>query len=136
MPVEQALECVLGFTAANDVSARCWQSDTSDSGRCLAGDQDYHPQPIGQWSFSKSFDSHCPLGPALLTTDEPGFADGSGLLLTTRLNGKVMQNQTTSDLIFNISAIVAYLTQGTTVSSRVVIASDAPTHPVAAVAVA
>ena len=60
-------------------------------------------RPIGQWSFSKSFDTHCPLGPALLATDEPSMAysNGSGLLLQTHLNGKLMQNQTTSDLIFS-----------------------------------
>jgi 2-keto-4-pentenoate hydratase/2-oxohepta-3-ene-1,7-dioic acid hydratase in catechol pathway len=43
VPISDALGCILGFTAANDVSARCWQSDTSDGQRCLAGDQSYHP---------------------------------------------------------------------------------------------
>lgn len=88
VPAAQAIErCVLGFTASNDVSGRCWQGDASDGKRCLAGDQSYHPQPIGQWSFSKSFDTHCPIGPSLLTPDAGTSADGSGLLLQTHLNG-------------------------------------------------
>ena len=128
VPASRALECVLGFTAANDVSARCYQSDTSDTKRCLSGDSAYHPAPIGQWSFSKSFDTHCPLGPALLTVDEPSgaFTNGSGLRLSTRLNGRVMQNQSTSDLIFNVSAIVAYLTQGTTIEAGTVVVTGTP----------
>merc|ERR1711939_842246 len=69
---EDALDCVLGYTVANDVSARCWQ-DTKNGNKtrqtCLGNS--------GQWSFSKSFDTHCPLGPALVTKEELG--DGSGL---------------------------------------------------------
>jgi len=123
-----AMGCVLGFTAANDVSARCWQADKTAPDKCLLQNETYHPKPIGQWSFSKSFDSHCPLGPALLTTDDPSgrFKDGSGLQLQTHLNGKLMQNQTTSDLIFNISKIVAFLSQGTTIDAGTVVVTGTP----------
>ena len=95
--LETALDCVLGYTAANDVSARCWQSDTSVSAQCLAGNETYHPAPIGQWSFSKSFDTHCPLGPSLVARSVLG--DARGLRLQTHLNGRLMQDDRTDDMI-------------------------------------
>jgi 2-keto-4-pentenoate hydratase/2-oxohepta-3-ene-1,7-dioic acid hydratase in catechol pathway len=98
--LENALDCVLGYTAANDVSARCWQADTSAAEQCLMQNESYHPKPIGQWSFSKSFDTHCPLGPALVLKSVLG--DARGLRLQTHLNGKLMQDDDTSDMIFDI----------------------------------
>tara|TARA_B110000208_G_C11653962_1_gene389068 strand:+ start:164 stop:979 length:816 start_codon:yes stop_codon:yes gene_type:complete len=98
-----AMDCVLGFTVANDVSARCWQADTSIPAQCYTHNESYHPHPVGQWSFSKSFDTHCPLGPVLVMTSVIG--DGSGLQLQTHLNGKLMQNDSTSDMIFSIPKV-------------------------------
>jgi len=112
---EDALSCVLGYTVCNDVSARCFQSDAKGDG-C--------PGNGGQFSFSKGFDTHAPLGPALLTTDELG--DASDLTLTTRVNGKIRQNVSTSELIYGVKKIVAFVTTGTTVDAGTVICSGTP----------
>ena len=80
---DQALDCVMGYTIANDVSARCWQDARAmnrTGNKCLANS--------GQWSFSKSFDTHCPLGPAIVHKDELGDA-------TTAGNSKVLRRPST-----------------------------------------
>ena len=77
-------------------------------------------------SYSKSFDTHCPLGPALLLSNPSGrwggddntyaekgsYRDGSGLLLQTYLNGKLMQNTSTSDMIFDVARIISFISVG------------------------
>ena len=78
----------------------------------------------GQWSFSKSFDTHCPLGPAIVHKDELG--DASGLMVRMTLNGQVMQNESTTDMIFNVRKIVEFITKGTTVEAGTVIVSGTP----------
>jgi len=112
---DDALSCVLGYTVCNDVSARCYQSDAKGDG-C--------PGNGGQFSFSKGFDTHAPLGPALITTDELG--DASDLVLTTRVNGKIRQNVSTSDLIYGVKKIVSFVTMATTVDAGTVICSGTP----------
>lgn len=86
VPVSRAMEYVLGFTCANDVTAR-----------------DLQP-PDGQWTISKSFDTFMPLGPII--TDE---VDITNLKIQSRLNGKVMQNSNTGNLIFKVDFLVSYL---------------------------
>ena len=116
---EDALDCVLGYTVANDVSARCWQDSKNGNKThqtCLGNS--------GQWSFSKSFDTHCPLGPALVTKDELG--DGSGLNLTMHLNGELMQSDSSSDMIFDVRKIIEFITIGTTVEAGTVILTGTP----------
>ena len=116
---DQALDCVMGYTIANDVSARCWQDARAmnrTGNKCLANS--------GQWSFSKSFDTHCPLGPAIVHKDELG--DASGLMVRMTLNGQVMQNESTTDMIFNVRKIVEFITKGTTVEAGTVIVSGTP----------
>jgi len=86
---DRALDAVAGYLCANDVSARNLQY----------GD--------GQWTRGKGFDTFCPLGP-----DEPvpvsELGDGSGLRVVQRLNGEVLQDGNTRDLIFDVPFLVAY----------------------------
>jgi 2,4-didehydro-3-deoxy-L-rhamnonate hydrolase len=85
---DRALELVAGYTVANDVSARNLQY--SD----------------GQWLRGKSFDTFCPLLPALVPIDELG--DASGLRIVQRLNGQTLQDSNTSDLIHDVPHVVAH----------------------------
>ena len=75
-----AMSCVLGYTAANDVSARDWQRQKKLGG--------------GQFARGKSFDGFCPLGPCLVSADE--IPDPNALRIQTILNGQVMQDHTTA----------------------------------------
>ncbi len=106
--VASALSYVLGYTAANDVSARKWQK--SGGG--------------GQWIRGKSFDTFCPLGPALVTADE--IPDPMTLRIKTVLNGQVMQDHTTGDMIFSVSELVSRLSQDTTLLPGTVILTGTP----------
>jgi 2-keto-4-pentenoate hydratase/2-oxohepta-3-ene-1,7-dioic acid hydratase in catechol pathway len=103
-----ALNFVLGYTAANDVSARRWQGKRG----------------AGQWVRGKSFDTFCPLGPELVTAAE--LPDPQNLRLTCELNGKVMQDANTSDMIFPVAELIAYLSTGTTLLPGSVILTGTP----------
>ena len=85
---EQAAANILGVTCGNDVSARTWQSNDL------------------QWWRAKSSDTFGPVGPAIATD-----LDYSDLRLQTRINGKVVQSQTTADLIFPVPVIVSFISQ-------------------------
>lgn len=108
VPAERALDYVLGYTAANDVSARDWQLEWGG----------------GQWSRAKSFDGFCPLGPVLVTTDE--IPDPGTLGLATRVNGETVQDWTTSDMIFDVPTILAFLCADTTLLPGTVILTGTP----------
>ena len=103
-----ALRFVLGFTCANDVSARDWQKKKGG----------------GQWSRGKSFDSFCPLGPCLVTTDE--IPDPSGLAIRTILNGETVQDCNTGDMIFDVPALIEFLSGSTTLLAGAVILTGTP----------
>jgi len=105
-----ALEYVFGYTAANDVSARDWQND-----RNLGG---------GQWARGKSFDGFCPLGPCIVTADE--IPDPNSLRLRTILNGNVMQDHTTADMIFDVPALIESLSSTMTIRAGTVILTGTP----------
>jgi 2-keto-4-pentenoate hydratase/2-oxohepta-3-ene-1,7-dioic acid hydratase in catechol pathway len=106
-----ALGYVLGFTCANDVSARDWQIARGGS----------------QWCRGKTFDTFCPLGPCLVTPDETGDAgDGGGLGIRTILNGQVVQDSNTSDMIFDVPALVEFLSGSTTLLPGTVILTGTP----------
>lgn len=107
IPEERALAHVLGYTAANDVSARRWQKHNG-----------------GQWVRGKSFDGFCPLGPALVTRDE--VPDPQGVGLRTLLNGRVMQEGSTADMIFSVARLVSFLSQDTTLLPGTVILTGTP----------
>jgi acylpyruvate hydrolase len=106
IPVERALEHVVGYTVFNDVSARNFQ--VSDS----------------QWLRVKSFDSFAPMGPYLVTADELG--DGSGLDITCRVNGEVRQSSNTRHLIFNVPFLVSYISRVMTLMPGDVISTGTP----------
>jgi 2-keto-4-pentenoate hydratase/2-oxohepta-3-ene-1,7-dioic acid hydratase in catechol pathway len=108
VPVSAALDYVLGYTIGNDVSARRWQKNAG----------------AGQWVRGKSFDTFCPLGPALATKNE--IPDPQALRITCRLNGKIMQDADTSDMIFPVAEIIAYLSQDTTLSPGTLILTGTP----------
>ena len=104
---EEALDYVIGYTCANDVSARWWQKNTG-----------------GQWIRGKSFDSFCPIGPAIVTADEIG--DPQSLILTSTLNGKVMQQGDTSDMIFTVAQLISFISRDTTLLPGTVILTGTP----------
>ncbi|MBI2823095.1 MAG: fumarylacetoacetate hydrolase family protein [Planctomycetia bacterium] len=104
----EALNYVLGYTAANDVSARKWQ---------LHGGG-------GQWVRGKSFDTFCPLGPALVPAEE--ITDPQALSVRTVLNGQTVQDHTTGDMIFPIRKLISFLSQDTTLSPGTVILTGTP----------
>lgn len=108
IPVESAMDAVFGYCCANDVSARRWQKHAG----------------AGQWTRGKSFDTFCPLGPALVTKDE--IADPHALHIQTELNGKVMQQSNTASMIYNIPKIISYLSQDTTLLPGTVILTGTP----------
>lgn len=103
-----AFRFVLGYTCANDVSARDWQKQKGG----------------GQWSRGKSFDSFCPLGPCLVTTDE--IPDPSGLAIRTILNGETVQDCHTGDMIFDVPALIEFLSGSTTLLAGAVILTGTP----------
>lgn len=105
---EDALKYVIGYTAANDVSARDWQIKWSG----------------GQWCRGKTFDTFCPLGPCLVTPDE--IPNPNDLALSTRLNGQVMQSSRTNDMIFNVATLISFLSGSTTLQPRTVILTGTP----------
>jgi 2-keto-4-pentenoate hydratase/2-oxohepta-3-ene-1,7-dioic acid hydratase in catechol pathway len=103
-----ALDFVLGYTAANDVSARDWQNRLSG----------------GQFCQGKSFDTFCPLGPVLVTRDE--IPDPGQLRIRTILNGQVMQDWSTSDMVFDVPALIEFLSGSKTLLPGTVILTGTP----------
>lgn len=93
---ENALDYVLGYTCANDVSARDHQIK-------LGG---------GQWCRGKFFDTFAPLGPCLVTSDE--IPNPNNLKIATILNGERVQDWNTDDMIFDVPTLIAYLSGSTT----------------------
>ena len=107
---ERALDYVLGYTCANDVSARDWQRE-----KRLGG---------GQFARGKSFDGFCPLGPWIVTADE--VPDPNALRLRTILNGQVMQDHTTGDMIFDVPTLIESLSSTMTLRPGAVILTGTP----------
>lgn len=103
-----ALDFVLGYTCANDVSARWWQKKGSG----------------GQFNRGKSFDTFCPLGPTVVPTAD--IADPQALQVTCRVNGETMQDAPTSQMIFSIRTLIAELSRGTTLLPGTVILTGTP----------
>jgi acylpyruvate hydrolase len=103
---EDALSYVAGYTVGNDVSARDLQFRTS------------------QWTTGKMLDTFCPLGPALVTRDE--VADPNQLAIKTTLNGQVMQEGNTADMIFRVPFIVSYISEIATLEPGDVILTGTP----------
>jgi 2-keto-4-pentenoate hydratase/2-oxohepta-3-ene-1,7-dioic acid hydratase in catechol pathway len=106
----QALEYVFGYTCANDVSSRDWQRDKNLGG--------------GQWARGKSFDGFCPMGPCIVTRDE--IPDPNALRVKTTLNGQIMQDHTTADMIFDVPALIESLSSTMTLRPGTVILTGTP----------
>jgi 2-keto-4-pentenoate hydratase/2-oxohepta-3-ene-1,7-dioic acid hydratase in catechol pathway len=100
---EEAPKYIFGVTAGNDVSERDWQRDDL------------------QWFRAKASDTFGPLGPAIVTG-----LNHNDLLLQTRVNGKVLQKQRTSDLLFDVEDIVSYISQFVTLMPGDVIYTGTP----------
>ncbi len=105
---EDALDYVLGYTCAHDVSEREWQINRGGS----------------QWCRGKTFATFCPLGPCLVTTDE--ITDPHTLRIKTTLNGEVMQDWSTDDMIFNVPKLIEFLSAGTRLLPGTVILTGTP----------
>ena len=105
---QHALDYVLGYTCANDVSARDWQLKFGG----------------GQWCRGKTFDTFCPLGPCLVTADE--IPDPGQLKIRTILNGEKVQDWTTSDMIFDVPTLIEFLSASTTLPPGTVILTGTP----------
>ena len=103
-----ALDHVLGYSCANDVSARDWQKEKGG----------------GQFCRGKTFDTFCPLGPCLVTTDE--IKDPNALSLRTTVNDEVMQEASTSDMIFDVPTLIEFLSGSTTLLPGTVILTGTP----------
>jgi acylpyruvate hydrolase len=106
VPEELALEHIAGYTLLNDLSARDYQFKTP------------------QWMPGKVFDGSAPCGPALVTPDEVGPHDAIEFEL--RLNGELMQQGTTADLVHSIPALVAYLSMLMTLEPGDIVSTGTP----------
>jgi 2-keto-4-pentenoate hydratase/2-oxohepta-3-ene-1,7-dioic acid hydratase in catechol pathway len=99
---------IAGYCPGHDVSARDWQLR----------------KPGGQWLLGKSFDTFAPFGPALVTADE--IDDPGQLRIQLRLNGRTMQDSSTSQFIFNVDELLAYVSQVCTLEPGDVIFTGTP----------
>lgn len=99
---------VLGYSIANDISARWWQKQGSG----------------GQFCRGKSFDTFCPIGPHITPTSQ--VPDPQRLTLETRLNGEVVQSASTGEMIFPVAHLVAELSRGATLPPGTVILTGTP----------
>lgn len=106
--LDNALDFVAGYTCANDISARDWQIKWGQ----------------GQFVRGKTFDTFCPLGPALVTPDEVG--DPHKLSISQTLNGETVQDATTEELIFSIPELIVFLSGSTTLAPGTVILTGTP----------
>jgi 2-keto-4-pentenoate hydratase/2-oxohepta-3-ene-1,7-dioic acid hydratase in catechol pathway len=97
---------ILGYTCANDISERVIQREEMDMGCLLVG---------------KAYDSFCPLGPVIVTDLDP-----SSLRIMARINGQTRQDSNTSDLLFDVPALVSYLSQSITLEPGDVIITGTP----------
>jgi 2-keto-4-pentenoate hydratase/2-oxohepta-3-ene-1,7-dioic acid hydratase in catechol pathway len=100
----QALDYVAGYTIVNDVSARDWVAPIFAATGVMG--------PIHAWEHNllgKMFPTFCPMGPVLATKDE--LPDPGNVKLQTRLNGKVMQDASTDDLVFSVVQLIEYYSQ-------------------------
>jgi len=100
---DEALDCLLGYTAANDVSARDWQAREN------------------QWVRAKSFDTFLPLGPVIVSDLNP-----DSLKVSTRVNGKTTQDSNTSDMIFACAFLIHEISQVMTLEPGDVIITGTP----------
>jgi 2-keto-4-pentenoate hydratase/2-oxohepta-3-ene-1,7-dioic acid hydratase in catechol pathway len=99
-------EHVFGYTIINDVSARDFQMATT------------------QWMIGKTFDTFCPMGPSIVTADE--IPDPHALAISLSIGGEMLQSSNTSNLIFGIPKLIAYLSSVFTLQSGDIISTGTP----------
>jgi 2-keto-4-pentenoate hydratase/2-oxohepta-3-ene-1,7-dioic acid hydratase in catechol pathway len=104
--VSSALDLVAGYICLNDVSARDVQFAD------------------GQWTRGKSFDTFCPVGPALVPASS--VPDPQALRIRCLLNGETMQDATTADMIFSVAEVIAFISASIALEPGDVIASGTP----------
>ena len=114
---DEALDYVLGYTCANDVSARWWQKHGGG----------------GQFVRGKGFDTFCPLGPVIVPqvgrgegNSAEGIADPQSLRLRALLNDRVMQDDSTASMMFSVADLIARLSRDTTLRPGTVILTGTP----------
>jgi 2-keto-4-pentenoate hydratase/2-oxohepta-3-ene-1,7-dioic acid hydratase in catechol pathway len=100
---EDALDAVLGYTCVNDVTVRDLQKKD------------------GQWARAKGFDTFCPIGPRVVAGLDP-----RDLHIVTRVNGNVRQDSSTSDMIFDVAALIAFCSKHMTLEAGDVISTGTP----------
>ncbi len=105
---QQASDGIFGYSVGHDVSARDWQKN----------------KPGKQWFLGKSFDSFAPLGPAIVTADS--VPDPSNLRISCKINGELLQNSSTKELIFKPIELVSYISQVMTLEPGDVIFTGTP----------
>ena len=105
--LDDALPAIGGITCVHDVSGRRAQLET----------------PLRQFDYGKSFDTFCPLGPSVASTDGVDFAD---IDVELAIDGEVMQSSNTKHLIFSVAEIIEYLTRGITLLPGDVICTGTP----------
>jgi 2-keto-4-pentenoate hydratase/2-oxohepta-3-ene-1,7-dioic acid hydratase in catechol pathway len=106
IPEAEALDYVAGYMPLNDVSARRWQFADK------------------QWVRGKSCDTFCPTGPWLTTAD--AVPDPHSLAIQMRVNGKIVQDSNTSNLIFRIPTLIAFISEAITLEHGDIIATGTP----------
>ena len=104
---QSALNYVFGYTTVNDVSAR-----------------DLQLRPPGQWDLGKSLDTFCPYGPGIVTADK--IPDPQALGLKLRVNGEEKQRSNTTNMVFGVANLIAFLSQGITLLPGDLIATGTP----------
>ena len=106
VPRERAREVIAGYTIVNDVSVRDWQ------------------MRVPTMTMGKSFDTHCPMGPWIVTSDE--LPDPHGLDLKTWVNGELRQSSNTKQLIYDCFALIEHLTTVFTLEPGDLISTGTP----------
>lgn len=106
VPIEQAYKVIAGYTIVNDVSVRDWQIRSPT------------------WMLGKSFDTHGPMGPWIVTSDE--ISDPHNLNLKTWIDDELRQNSNTKNMIFNCYEMIAYLSKAMTLEPGDVISTGTP----------
>ncbi|MBM3997771.1 MAG: fumarylacetoacetate hydrolase family protein [Planctomycetes bacterium] len=108
LTLQNALDYVAGYSVGHDVSARDWQLKKDGK----------------QWMVGKTFDTFAPMGPVLVTKDE--VPSPQNLKISLKLNGQVMQNSTTNQMIFGVAELMVYLSTVFTVEPGDVIYTGTP----------
>lgn len=108
IPAAKAMDYVMGYTILNDVTARRWQGKRGG----------------GQWARSKSFDTFCPMGPFLVP--RAAIPDPHNLTIRTTLNGDLVQDSNTNQMLVKIPQLIEFISQGTTLLPGTVISTGTP----------